>query len=101
MGTKNNGYRKESKMKSKRKSYHVIYSKKLKVWRVKLNGKAIPDAQRPIKHTRGNTDFGAVDIAIYLARRNQPSQVIIHKMDGKIQKERTYPRSSDPRRTKG
>lgn len=27
--------------------------------------------------------------------------VRIHKQDGKIQEERTYPRSADPRRTKG
>ncbi len=30
-----------------------------------------------------------------------PSSVKIHKTDGKIQEERTYPRSSDPRKTKG
>lgn len=30
-----------------------------------------------------------------------PAQVVIHGKDGRIQEERTYPRSSDPRRRKG
>lgn len=31
----------------------------------------------------------------------EPVSVKIHKIDGKIQEERTYPKSSDPRKTKG
>lgn len=31
---------------------------------------------------------------------SKPSSVKIHKEDGRIQEERTYPRSSDPKRTK-
>jgi hypothetical protein len=31
----------------------------------------------------------------------QPVTVKIHKEDGRIQEERTYPRSADPRATKG
>jgi len=43
----------------------------------------------------------AVALASWLARGcDQPAQVVIHKRDGKIQEERTYPRSSDPRPTK-
>lgn len=32
---------------------------------------------------------------------SKPSSVKIHGADGKIKEERTYPRSSDPRSTKG
>ena len=79
--------------KSKRKSYHVIYSKQLKVWRVKLSGKIVVDSipTKVIAIARGKK----------LAKSEKLGQLVIHKMDGKIQEERTYPRSSDPRRTKG
>lgn len=30
-----------------------------------------------------------------------PSSVKIHKMDGRIQEERTYPRNCDPKKSKG
>lgn len=36
-----------------------------------------------------------------LAKRQNTSSVIIHKQDGKIQEERTYPKSSDPFPPKG
>jgi len=40
----------------------------------------------------------AVQCAQWLARGcGQPAQVVIHGRDGKIQREYTYPRSSDPR----
>jgi hypothetical protein len=38
---------------------------------------------------------------IEIAKNNQPSSVIIHGRDGKVQEERTYPRSSDPNPPKG
>lgn len=41
-----------------------------------------------IKHMRGYMD-------------GREGSVKIHKEDGKFQEERTYPRSSDPRKTKG
>lgn len=31
----------------------------------------------------------------------RPAQVVVRKADGRFEEERTYPRSSDPRRTKG
>jgi hypothetical protein len=31
-----------------------------------------------------------------MAKKDELSQVIIHKEDGKIQEERTYPKTSDP-----
>jgi Uncharacterized protein conserved in bacteria (DUF2188) len=40
--------------------------------------------------------------AAQLARKSpDPTSVRIHKVDGRIQEERTYPRSADPRRSKG
>lgn len=35
------------------------------------------------------------------AKELEPSTLRIHGKDGKIQEERTYPRSSDPKKTKG
>lgn len=32
---------------------------------------------------------------------NHPGSVKIHKLNGRIQEERTYPRSADPRNSKG
>lgn len=47
----------------------------------------------------------AVDVAVLVARlaeaRGKLAQVVIHTADGRIQEERTYPRSSDPRRSRG
>ena len=38
----------------------------------------------------------AIATAVAWAKEFQPSQVYIHGKDGRIQSERTYPRSSDP-----
>lgn len=43
----------------------------------------------------------AVSEAREQARLLQPSQLVIFKKNGQIQEERTYPRSSDPRRYRG
>ena len=58
-------------------------------------------------HTVGwePTKEEAVDVATDAARteavEGQPTSVRIKKLDGRIQEERTYPRSSDPRRYPG
>lgn len=49
----------------------------------------------------GVTKKEVVNKTIALAKKEKLSQVIIHKVDGKIQEERTYPRSSDPKASKG
>ncbi|MBV6640907.1 MAG: DUF2188 domain-containing protein [Cyclobacteriaceae bacterium] len=49
----------------------------------------------------GSTKSSVVSKTIDIAKGQGKSQVIIHGRDGRIQEERTYPRSSDPRRTKG
>ena len=46
-----------------------------------------------------STKKQAVDGAVAAARQAGNAQVVIRKMDGKIQSERTY--GNDPRRTKG
>lgn len=43
----------------------------------------------------------AMRAARALAQLAQPSSLQVHSKAGRIQEERTYPRSSDPKRTKG
>jgi hypothetical protein len=50
----------------------------------------------------GGTKDEAVRHTARVARAApQPVSVRIHKLDGKIQEERTYPRAADPRGSKG
>lgn len=76
---------------AKRKQYHVTADKKKGGWKVTLTGASL---QYNFK-----TKPPAVQKAVELARKSKPSQVLIHKLDGKIQEERTY--GDDPRRSKG
>ncbi len=46
--------------------------------------------------SRGSTKREVVSEMIKVAKHHQPSSLKIHKVDGSIQEERTYPRSSDP-----
>lgn len=73
-----------------RKKYHV--SPHDEGWQVKSEG-----------GTRASEVFDtkdkAVDEAQNLAKKQEPSQILIHGQDGKIQEERTY--GQDPKRTKG
>ncbi len=75
---------------SKRKVYHIV--PKEKGWSMKREG-----SDRALKNFERKQD--AVNYAREKLRQDQPSQVKIHKKDGKIQTEHTY--GSDPRRTKG
>jgi hypothetical protein len=45
---------------------------------------------------RGGTKKEVVSEMIRVAKHNQPSSLRIPKVDGRIQEERTYPRSTDP-----
>ncbi len=45
---------------------------------------------------KGTTKKEVVGEMIRVAKNHQPSSLRIHKQDGKIQEERTYPRSTDP-----
>ena len=44
----------------------------------------------------GTTKKEVIQRTIEIAKRQANSSVKIHKMDGKFQEERTYPRKSDP-----
>jgi len=44
----------------------------------------------------GDNKQDVVSRTIEMAKHHTLSSVIIHKMDGSIQEERTFPRSSDP-----
>jgi len=51
---------------------------------------------------RASTKAAAVkQTARYARSSGDPMTVKIHMVDGKIGEERTYPRSADPRRTRG
>jgi hypothetical protein len=76
----------------KRIVYHVTYDISSNEWKVKRQG----TKRAPSKHS--NKDQ-AITAAIYKAMNNTPSQVKIHKRDGKIQEERTY--GGDPERYPG
>jgi hypothetical protein len=52
--------------------------------------------------SRGETKDEAVHNTAKVAKADtEPVTVKIHNVDGKIQEERTYPRSADPRTSKG
>lgn len=79
--------------KSKRRTvFRVSFLTRDGVWVVR-------SPQAPTIHfaTKGQ----AVDYAVQAAKSLPLAQVVVHRKDGTIQEERTYPRSSDPRRSKG
>lgn len=52
--------------------------------------------------SRGSTKAEAVKNTAKVAKADkEPVTVKIHKVDGKIQQERTYPGSADPKKSKG
>ena len=76
----------------KRVSYHITYSKEGKCWKIILAGEDKVISLRKTKKM-------AIEEAKKLAGNFKKSQIVIHKMDGKIQEERTF--GQDPRSTKG
>jgi len=72
---------------TKRKVYHV--TKTDDGWQGKLE-----DGQRA--SVKGETKADVLKKTIELAKNQENSSVKIHKTDGTIQEERTYPKSSDP-----
>lgn len=87
------------KKRTKRTQVHVVPDRKSRRWFVKVNGRVNDYLAWPYLGWPRKRD--AVAYAVDLAKYRQPSTLKIHKRDGTIQEERTYPRSSDPRRTKG
>ncbi len=74
------------------KNYHV--TKTDSGWQGKIEG-----AKRA--STTGPTKEEVVKRTIEIAKNQDEASVKIHKGDGKIQEERTYPKSSDPYPPKG
>lgn len=77
---------------AERKNYHV--TKTDDGWQGKKDG-----GQRA--SVTGSTKVEVVKQIIELAKRQDAASVTIHKQDGKIQEERTFPKSSDPFPPKG
>lgn len=77
---------------SERRIYHVTATEK--GWEGKLIGSRFPSIV-------GKTKKEVVYLTVKLAKAQKLAQVRIHKRNGQIQEERTYPRWSDPRETKG
>ncbi len=75
-----------------RHNYHVTKSEK--GWEGHREGKNHAVA-------KGATKKEVVSEMIRVAKKHQPSSLRIHKVDGRFQEERTYPRSSDPAKSKG
>lgn len=91
--------------KSKLKKFEVRYNKSCRSWMVMFKAR-YDDKQSqwimlPLDSSRYRTKTVAVGRAMRTARDQQPSTLRIRKKNGQIQEERTYPRSRDPRRSKG
>lgn len=68
----------------------------------KQDGWAGTSGGRTVPGTKAATKTAAVKKVTAIAKKDsQPVSVRIHKQDGKIQEERTYPRAADPRKSKG
>jgi poly(hydroxyalkanoate) granule-associated protein len=70
----------------KRKVYHVVTADE--GWKVELEGSTKPLATYPTKDE-------ALDGARDVAQANEPSQVVVHRMDGTIQTNYTYDPTAD------
>ncbi len=77
---------------TKRKTYHV--TKTDDGWK----GKVEKGNRASVK---GKTKQEVVKKTIEIAKKQGNSSVKIHKQDGKIQEERTYPKGTDPFPPKG
>ena len=77
---------------AKRRRFHFTYDKKKGDWRLFEQG-----SKSTLR--RFKTKEEGVKVSAKLVRSKGNSQLKIHKVDGKIQEERTY--GNDPRRSKG
>jgi len=77
---------------AKRRSFHFTHDKKKGDWKLFEQW-----TNRTIR--RFKTKEQGVKISVDIVRKKGNSQLKIHKVDGKIQEERTY--GNDPRRYKG
>lgn len=75
-----------------RNVYHVTYRSTDSKWQVKKTGN---DQASSVHYTKE----AAIDAGKSLAKANEPSQLVIHKMDGIFETEYTY--GNDPYPPKG
>lgn len=73
---------------------HITYDREQKNWKAEAEG-----AKRA--QARAETKAELIRRTAQTARKQGDTSVIIHKQDGRIQEERTYPRSADPHPPKG
>ena len=68
----------------------------------KPDGWAGESGGRTVANTKASTKAEAIKRVAAVAKKGpEPVSVRIHNVDGKFQQERTYPRSADPRSSKG
>lgn len=72
---------------SKRKIYHIVPDET--GWKIKQQ-----NSSRALR--KFNTKDEAVNFARNLAKQNEPSQIKIHKKNGKFQEERTFDKDPFP-----
>jgi hypothetical protein len=59
-------------------------------------------AGKTVRGTKAQTKQASVKKTATVAKKaKKPTSVRIHKANGQIQEERTYPRSADPKQSKG
>jgi len=75
-------------------NYHLVH--KDGNWKLKKEG-----AQRASISFADSTKEEAVKGSAEFLQQNAGGSLKIHKVNGGIQEERTYPRSADPRKSKG
>lgn len=68
-------------------------------WSIRVKCKQVETEHRA--YFKVNAIEQATQLARIIAAAGGKASVVIHGQDGKIKEERTYPRSSDPRRSKG
>ena len=74
-------------------SFHLTFNKENKNWKFQKEG-----GKRPLKNAKTKSEMIEF-MKQYMSKKK--GSVKIHKQDGKIQEERTYPRSADPKKSKG
>jgi hypothetical protein len=71
---------------------YTVSKRASKGWKVKKRGGKVI--------SKSTTKATAVRDAVKKARKQKRASVVIKGLNGKVQEERTYPRSSGPRRSK-
>lgn len=78
--------------KRKRRSFHLTHDKKKGDWKLFEAG-----SKRTMRRFKNKEE--GVKVSAEIVRKKGNTQLKIHKVDGKIQEERTY--GNDPKKSKG